>query len=90
MRAALSAESLPATPPGRRSLRSPCRRFSALVRSATRSSRLSESGRSTSESASGSTGASLSLREAASASEVGQGSFKYHSIGGYAAPSKPC
>jgi hypothetical protein len=38
MRAALSAESFPATPPGRRSLRSPCRRLSALVRSATRSS----------------------------------------------------
>jgi hypothetical protein len=67
MRAARSAESFPATPPGTRSLRSPCRRFSALVRSATRSSRLSESRRSTSESASGSTGASLSLREAASA-----------------------
>jgi hypothetical protein len=41
--------------------------LSALVRSATRSSLLSESKRSTSESASGSTGASLSLREAASA-----------------------
>jgi hypothetical protein len=67
MRAARSAESLPATPPGRRSLRSPCRRFSALVRSATRSSRLSESRRSTSESASGFTAASLSLREAAKA-----------------------
>ena len=37
------------------------------MRSATRSSRLSESRRSTSESASGSTAASLSLREAASA-----------------------
>jgi hypothetical protein len=37
------------------------------VRSATRSSRLSESRRSTSEAASGSTGANLSLREAASA-----------------------
>jgi hypothetical protein len=37
------------------------------VRSATRSSRLSESRRSTSEEPSGSTGASLSLREAASA-----------------------
>ena len=67
MRVARSAESFPATPPGTRSRRSPCRRFSALVRSATRSSLLSESRRSTSESASGSTGASLSLREAASA-----------------------
>src|SRR5215211_926516 len=67
MRATLSAESVPATPPGRRSRRSPCRRFSALVRSATKSSRLSESRRSTSEAASGSTAASLSLREAASA-----------------------
>jgi hypothetical protein len=66
-RAARSAESVPATPPGRRSLRSACRRFRALVRSATRSSRLSESRRSASEAASGSTCASLSLREAASA-----------------------
>ena len=41
--------------------------LSALVRSATRPPLLSESRRSTSESASGSTGASLSLREAASA-----------------------
>ena len=65
MRAARSAESFPATPPGRRSRRSACRRFSALVRSATRSSRLSESRRSASEAASGSTAASLSLREAA-------------------------
>ena len=38
-----------------------------MVRSATRSSRLSESRRSTSDAASGSTAASLSLREAASA-----------------------
>jgi hypothetical protein len=67
MRAARSAESFPATPPGRRSLRSPCRRFSARVRSATSSSRLSESRRSTSDAASGSTAASLSLREAAKA-----------------------
>ena len=67
MRAARSAESFPVTPPGRRSLRSPCRRFSARVRSATNSSRLSESRRSTSDAASGSTCASLSLREAASA-----------------------
>jgi hypothetical protein len=67
MRAARSAESVRATPPGRRSPRSPCRRFSAGVRSATRSSLLSESSRSTSEAASGSTAASLSLREAASA-----------------------
>ena len=37
MRAARWAESFPVAPPGRRSLRSPCRRFSALVRSATRS-----------------------------------------------------
>ena len=43
MRAARWAESVPATPPGTRSRRSPCRRLSALVRSATRSSRLSES-----------------------------------------------
>jgi hypothetical protein len=55
MCAARSAESFPATPPGSRSLRSPCRRFSALVRSATRSSRLSERSRSTSEPTSGST-----------------------------------
>jgi hypothetical protein len=69
IRAALSAESFPATPPGRRSRRrSPCRRLSARVRSATRfNKRLSESRRSTSESASGSTAASVSLREAASA-----------------------
>jgi hypothetical protein len=67
MRAARWAESVPATPPGTRSRRSPCRRFSALVRSATRSSRLSESRRSTSEAASGSTAASRSLREAAKA-----------------------
>jgi len=67
MRAALSAESFPVTPPGRRSRKSACRRFSALVRSATRSSRLSESRRSTSEAASGSTAVSRSLREAASA-----------------------
>jgi hypothetical protein len=66
-RATRSAESFPLTPPGRRSLRSPCRRFSALVRSATRSSRLSESKRSTSEAASGSTATSRSLPEAASA-----------------------
>ena len=64
---ARSAESVRATPPGKRSRRSPCRRFSALVRSATRSSRLSESRRSTSEAASGSTGARRPLREAASA-----------------------
>ena len=67
MRAARSAESVRATPPGTRSRRSPWRRFSARVRSATRSSRLSESRRSTSEAASGSTAASLSLREAARA-----------------------
>jgi hypothetical protein len=67
MRAARSAESFPAAPPGRRSLRSPWGRFSALVRSATRSSRLTESRRSTSDAASRSTVASLSLREAASA-----------------------
>ncbi len=36
-RAARSAESLPATPPGTRSRKRACRRFSALVRSATRS-----------------------------------------------------
>ena len=41
--------------------------LSALVRSATKSSRLSESRRSTSEAASGSTAASLSLRKAAKA-----------------------
>src|SRR5688572_12591570 len=45
MRPARSAESDLATPPGRRSLRSACRRFSALVRSATRSISLSESRR---------------------------------------------
>jgi transposase len=49
MRAARWAESDPATLPGTRSRRSPCRRLSARVRSATRSSRLSESRRSTSE-----------------------------------------
>ena len=67
MRAARWAESVPVTPPGTRSRRSPCRQFSALVRSATRSSLLSESRRSTSESASGSIAARRSLREAASA-----------------------
>jgi hypothetical protein len=67
MRAALSAESFPATPPGRRSRRSACRRLSARVRSATRSSRLSESRRSASEAASYSTAASRPLREAAKA-----------------------
>jgi hypothetical protein len=67
MREARSAESLPATPPGRRSLRSPWRRLSARVRSATRSSLLSESRRSTSDAASGSTAARRSLPEAASA-----------------------
>src|SRR3954465_11007982 len=67
MRAARSAESFADTPPGRRSLRSACRRLSALVRSATRSSLLSESRRSTSDAASGSTAARRSLREAASA-----------------------
>ncbi len=53
--------------PGTRSRRSPCRRLSTRVRSATRSSRLSESRRSASDAASGSTAASLSLREAARA-----------------------
>src|SRR5215216_4119879 len=67
MRAARSADSVLATPPARRSRRSPWRRFTALVRSATRSSRLSESRRSASDAASGSTAASLSLREAAKA-----------------------
>ncbi len=47
MRAARGAESVPATPPGTRSRRSPWRRLSARVRSATRSSRLSERSRST-------------------------------------------
>jgi hypothetical protein len=64
-RAARWIESVPITPPGRRSRRSPCRRLSARVRSATRSiSASSESRRSTSEPASGSTTASRSLREA--------------------------
>jgi hypothetical protein len=67
MRAALSAESVLVTPPGRRSRRSAWRRLSARVRSATRSSRLSESRRSASDAASGSTAAKRSLREAASA-----------------------
>ena len=67
MRAARSLESVPATPPGTRSRRSPCKRLSARVRSATRSSRLSESRRSTSEPISGSTATSLALREAARA-----------------------
>jgi hypothetical protein len=67
MRAAWWAESFPATPPGTRTRKSPCRRFSARVRSATKSSRLSESRLSTSDAASGSTAASLSLPEAASA-----------------------
>jgi hypothetical protein len=66
-RAARWVESVPVTPPGRRSRMSPWRRFSALVRSATRSSRLSQSRRSTSEPISGSTAARRSLREAASA-----------------------
>jgi hypothetical protein len=64
MRAARRAESVPATPPGRRSRRSPCKRLSARVRSATRSSRLSESKRNASELSSGSTAASRSLCEA--------------------------
>jgi hypothetical protein len=67
MRAARSAESGPATPPGRRSRRSAWRRLSALVRSATRSSLLSESRRSTSDAASASTCANCPVREAASA-----------------------
>src|SRR5215218_1895284 len=67
MRAARSAESFPLTPPGTRSRKSACRRFNALVRSATRSSLLSERSRSASEPTSGSTAASLSLREAANA-----------------------
>jgi hypothetical protein len=67
MRATRSAQSDLATPPGRRSLRSPWRRLSARVRSATSSSRLSESRRSASEAASGSTAASLSLCDAAKA-----------------------
>jgi hypothetical protein len=67
MHAARSAESVPVTPPGMRSRKSPCKRLSALVRSATRSSRLSESRRSTSDSASGSTTASRPLCEAAKA-----------------------
>src|SRR5829696_6303982 len=67
MRAARGAESDPATPPGRRSRRSPWRRLSALVRSATKSSRLSESRRSTSEPTSGPTAARSTLREAAKA-----------------------
>jgi hypothetical protein len=45
MRAARLAESVPATPPGRRSRRrSPCRRLSARVRSATRSISASRKG----------------------------------------------
>jgi hypothetical protein len=67
MRAAWWAESFPATPPGTRTRKSPCRRFSARVRSATKSSRLSESRLSTSDAASGSTAASRSLREATNA-----------------------
>ncbi len=67
MRAARGVESVPATPPGTRSRRSPCRRLNARVRSATKSSRLSESRRSTSEPASGSTMGNRSLRQAASA-----------------------
>ena len=67
MRAARSAESFPATPPGTRYLRNPCRRLSALVRSAIRSSLLSESRRSTSDAASGLTAASLLLCQAAKA-----------------------
>src|SRR5215207_5509985 len=67
MCAARRAESVPGTPPGTRSRRSPCRRLHARVRSATKSPRLSERRRSTSDAASGSTAASRSLREAASA-----------------------
>jgi hypothetical protein len=67
IRAARSAESVLATPPGTRPRRSAWRRLSALVRSATRSSLLSESKRSASDAASGSTAASHSLREAAKA-----------------------
>jgi hypothetical protein len=57
----------PSHPAGDQIRRSPCRRLSARVRSATRSSRLSESRRRTSESASGSTAANSPLREAARA-----------------------
>jgi hypothetical protein len=53
--------------PGTRSHRSPCRRLNARVRSATKSSRLSERRRNTSEPASGSTVGNRSLRQAASA-----------------------
>jgi hypothetical protein len=69
--ARLGGPSVPVTPPGRRSRRSPCRRLSARVRSATWSSRLSESRRSASEPTSGSTAASRSLREAARARWLG-------------------
>ncbi len=67
MRAARWVESVPDTPPGTTSRRSPWRRLSALVRSATKSSRLSERRCTTSDPASGSTAASRSLRQAASA-----------------------
>jgi hypothetical protein len=68
MRAARWAESVPVAPPGRRSRRSPCKRLSARVRSATRSISASrKERRSASEPTSGSTVASRSLREAASA-----------------------
>jgi transcriptional regulator with XRE-family HTH domain len=63
MRAARSDESFRAVPPGTRSLRSACRRLGVRVRSATHvNKRLSESRRSTSESASGST-AAIDARE---------------------------
>ena len=77
MRAARRVESVPGTPPGTRSRRSPCRRLNARVRSATKSSRLSESKRSTSEPASGSTAASRSLRQAARARWPGRPAHRF-------------
>jgi len=70
MRDALSAESLPETPPGIRSRRSPWRRLRTRVRSETRSSRLSESSLRTSILSSGHTWARCPLRQAASAAKV--------------------
>ena len=74
MRDALSAESLPGTPPGIRSRRSPWRRLRTRVRSETRSSRCSESSLRTSILSSGRTRAKRPLRQAASAAKVASSS----------------
>jgi hypothetical protein len=77
MRAARELESVPRTPPATRSRRSPCRRLNARVRSATKSSRLSGSRRSTSAPASGSMVGSRSLRQAARAQWGGRPTHRF-------------